>query len=165
MEIRGMWVEDAAAVLGVYQEGLDTGLASFEVRAPSWEEFDKGRLPEHRLVAVEGGVLLGWVAVTPVSSRPVYAGVVEHSVYVAAAARGRGVGLALLRALAESTDRAGVWTIQSGVFPENRASLAVHARAGFRVVGRRERIGRHAALPGAPWRDVILIERRSPAIA
>jgi L-amino acid N-acyltransferase YncA len=160
-----MDVGDAGGVLAVYQEGLDTGLASFEVRAPSWEEFDKARLPEHRLVAVEGGVLLGWVAVTPVSSRPVYAGVVEHSVYVAAAARGRGVGLALLRALTESADRAGVWTIQSGVFPENRASLAVHARAGFRVVGRRERIGRHAALPGTPWRDVILIERRSPAVA
>jgi L-amino acid N-acyltransferase YncA len=164
VEIRAMGVADAEGVLAIYQEGLDTGQASFEMAAPSWEEFDKGRLPEHRLVAVEDGAPLGWVAVTPVSSRCVYAGVVEHSVYVAAAARGRGVGLALLRALAESADRAGVWTIQSGVFPENRASLALHARAGFRVVGRRERIGRHAALPGTPWRDVILLERRSPVV-
>lgn len=159
-----MVAADAEAVLAVYQEGLDTGQASFERLAPSWTEFDKAKLPEHRLVAVEDGVLLGWAAVTPVSSRSVYAGVVEHSVYVAAAARGRGVGLALLRALAESADRAGVWTIQSGVFPENAASLALHARAGFRVVGRRERIGRHDALPGSPWRDVILLERRSPVV-
>jgi phosphinothricin acetyltransferase len=160
-----MVAPDAAEVLAIYQEGLDTGQASFETVAPDWTAFDKAKLPEHRLVAAgTGGELLGWVAVTPVSSRCVYAGVVEHSVYVRAAARGRGVGLALLGALVDSTERSGVWTIQSGVFPENAASLALHARAGFRVVGRRERIGRHPALPGNPWRDVILLERRSSMV-
>ena len=151
---------DAAAVLAIYQAGLDDGQASFETLAPSWEAFDAGRLPAHRFVAVDDGRVLGWVAVTPVSTRPVYAGVVEHSLYVDRAARGRGVGLALLRALIASTEAAGVWTIQSGVFPQNAASLALHARAGFRVVGVRERIGRH----NGSWRDVVFLERRSTTV-
>lgn len=164
MNIRPMRPGDAGAVLAIYQAGLDAGHASFETVAPSWEAFDAGRLPEHRHVAVgHDGALLGWVAASAVSSRPVYAGVVEHSVYVAPAARGRGVGRALLDALIASTEAAGVWTIQSGVFPENTASLALHRAAGFRVVGVRERVGRHRS-HGNQWRDVLLIERRSTLI-
>lgn len=157
-----MAVTDAADVLAIYQAGLDTGQASFETEAPDWPAFDAARLPDHRFVATEPatGAVLGWVAVSPVSTRPVYAGVVEHSVYVAPAAHGRGVGRALLAALIASTEAAGVWTIQSGVFPENVASIGLHAAYGFRVVGTRERIGRHHGR----WRDVILLERRSPLI-
>jgi phosphinothricin acetyltransferase len=146
-------------VLEVYQAGLDAGDASFETGAPAWADFDATRLPGHRHVATadDTGELLGWVAVSPVSSRSVYAGVVEHSVYVAPGARGRGVGGALLQALIESTETAGIWTLQSGIFPENTASLRLHERKGFRVVGIRERIGRHHGR----WRDVVLVERRS----
>lgn len=163
MNIRPMRPGDADAVLAIYQAGLDTGHASFETAAPSWAEFDAGKLTEHRHVAVDDGTVLGWVAVAPVSARRVYAGVVEHSVYVHPAVRGRGAGRALLEALISSTEAAGIWTVQSGVFPENTASLALHRRVGFRVVGVRERIGRHAAR-GGRWRDVVFIERRSPAL-
>ncbi|MEJ3742576.1 N-acetyltransferase family protein [Actinomycetes bacterium KLBMP 9797] len=164
MKIRPMHEGDADAVLAIYQAGLDTGHASFETVAPSWAAFDASRLPDHRYVAVDDdGVVVGWVAVCAVSSRRVYAGVVEHSLYVDPAARGRGVGRALLAALITATETAGIWTIQSGVFPENTASLALHERAGFRVVGVRERVGRHAAHDGR-WRDVVFIERRSPLI-
>ncbi|OLB76524.1 MAG: N-acetyltransferase [Actinobacteria bacterium 13_2_20CM_2_71_6] len=159
--IRPMDAADAPAVLAIYQAGLDEGQASFETRAPDWPAFDAARLPGHRFVAVDpGDRVLGWVAVVPVSARPVYAGVVEHSVYVDPLARGRGVGLALLCALVAGTEAAGIWTIQSGVFPENTASIRLHERVGFRVVGVRERIGR---LRGR-WRDVLLIERRSPTV-
>ena len=157
--IRPMRPADAARVLAIYQAGLDSGDASFETRSPAWEEFDAARLPGHRHVAVDAGSgeVLGWAAVSAVSSRCVYAGVVEHSLYVHPAARRRGVGAALLQALIRSTEAAGIWTIQSGVFPENDASLRLHEQAGFRVVGRRERIGyQHGR-----WRDVLLLERRS----
>jgi phosphinothricin acetyltransferase len=160
MIVRPMLPSDADAVLAIYQAGLDTGDASFETVAPSWEAFDASRLPAHRLVCCDAAVVLGWVAVTAVSTRSVYAGVVEHGVYVAPQARGRGVGRRLLDELIASTEAAGVWTIQSGVFPENTASLALHRSAGFRVVGTRERVGRHHGR----WRDVVLVERRSPAI-
>jgi L-amino acid N-acyltransferase YncA len=151
---------DAATVLRIYQDGLDAGHASFETTAPDWAAFDRGRLPDHRYVAVDAGEVVGWVAVTPVSARPVYAGVVEHSVYVDPGAHGRGVGATLLDALIASTEAAGVWTIQSAIFPENAASLRLHERAGFRVVGVRERLGRHHGR----WRDVVLLERRSPRV-
>ncbi|MEU5785464.1 GNAT family N-acetyltransferase [Micromonospora lupini] len=158
---RPMTTTDADRVLAIYQAGLDGGDASFEITAPTWEAFDATRLPAHRFVAVDGGgTILGWVAVTPTSSRPVYAGVVEHSVYVDPAAQGRGVGRLLLDALITSTEAAGIWTIQSGIFPENTGSLALHRRAGFRVIGVRERIGRHHDR----WRDVVLLERRSPTV-
>ncbi len=160
VEVRAMTPGDAGGVLEIYQAGLDGGHASFETAAPSWAAFDAGRLPAHRFVAHDGPALLGWVAVGPTSTRAVYAGVVELSVYVAAAARGRGVGAVLLRRLVASTEAAGVWTIQSGVFAENAASLALHRRAGFRVVGTRERLGRHHGR----WRDVVLLERRSPVV-
>jgi L-amino acid N-acyltransferase YncA/DNA-binding transcriptional ArsR family regulator len=159
LAIRRMSPRDAARVLAVYQAGLDAGDATFETAVPSWADFDAARLPGHRHVATadDTGELLGWVAVSPVSARNVYAGVVEHSVYVAPEARGRGVGGALLEALIDSTEAAGIWTIQSGIFPENTASLRMHERKGFRVVGVRERIGCH----DGRWRDVVLVERRS----
>jgi L-amino acid N-acyltransferase YncA/2-polyprenyl-3-methyl-5-hydroxy-6-metoxy-1,4-benzoquinol methylase len=157
--IRPMRAADARQVLSVYQAGLDTGQASFEVTAPSWEAFDAGKLPLHRHVAVgaETGQVLGWVAASPVSGRCVYAGVIEHSVYVARGHEGRGIGRALLEALTASSEDAGIWTVQSSVFPENTASLRLHERAGFRVVGVRERVGCHHGR----WRDTVLIERRS----
>jgi L-amino acid N-acyltransferase YncA/2-polyprenyl-3-methyl-5-hydroxy-6-metoxy-1,4-benzoquinol methylase len=156
--IRPMRPADAGQVLAIYQAGLDTGQASFEVTAPSWEAFDRTRLPLHRHVAVDdGGQVLGWVAATAVSERCVYRGVVEHSVYVDPAARRRGVAVALLGAFIGSTEAAGIWTIQSGIFPENAASLRLHEQAGFRVVGTRERIGCHHGR----WRDVMFLERRS----
>jgi phosphinothricin acetyltransferase len=156
-----MTVADAHEVLAIYQAGLDTGDASFDTDAPEWTAFDKACLPGHRFVAVgDDGQILGWIAVKPVSPRAAYAGVVEHSVYIGAAARGQGVGKALLDKLIASTEAAGIWTIQSGVFPENTASLALHARCGFRVVGTRARVGNHRGR----WRDVVLLERRSPIV-
>lgn len=156
-----MRAEHAEQVLAIYQAGIDERNATFEITAPSWEAFDATRLPEHRFAALdESATVLGWVAASRVSDRCAYAGVVEHSVYLSPSARGRGIAGALLRALIASTEAAGIWTIQSGIFPENTASLALHERAGFRVIGTRERIGRHHGL----WRDVVLVERRSPAI-
>jgi L-amino acid N-acyltransferase YncA len=157
--IRPMLQQDATQVLAIYQAGLDTGQASFETAAPRWEVFDAARLPGHRHVAADArsGEILGWVAASAVSSRPVYAGVIEHSVYVHPGHYRRGVGAALLGALISSSEAAGIWTIQSGVFPENTASLTLHERAGFRAVGVRERVGRHHGR----WRNTVLIERRS----
>jgi len=150
----------AAAVLAIYQAGIDEGNATFETCAPGWPTFTAARPPGHRFVAITAGQVAGWVAASPVFGRCVYAGVVEHSVYVHPAARGRGIGRRLLDTLIASTEAAGIWTIQSGIFPENVASLALHRAAGFRVVGTRERIGCHHGR----WRDVIFIERRSPVV-
>ncbi|MEU9234028.1 GNAT family N-acetyltransferase [Streptomyces subrutilus] len=162
VRIEALLPEHAEQVLGIYQAGIDEGNATFETQAPDWAAFDKGRLPGHRFVALDdSGRVVGWVAASAVSDRCAYAGVVEHSVYVHPDARGRGVAGRLLAALAGSTEAAGIWTIQSGIFPENTASLAVHARAGFRVIGTRERIGRHHGV----WRDVVLLERRSPQVS
>jgi L-amino acid N-acyltransferase YncA len=153
-----MSAAQADAVLAIYQQGIDEGNATFETRAPTWPDFDRAKLAEHRFVAVaEDGTVLGWVAASATSGRCVYAGVVEHSVYVSREARGRGVGRALLDALIASTEAAGIWTIESGIFPENAASIALHRAAGFREVGVRERLGCH----GGVWRDVVLLERRS----
>lgn len=161
LTIRPMTEADADAVLRIYQDGIDTGQATFEVQPPSWDEFDSRRLQKHRLVAVNAaGGVLGWVAVSLVSSRPAYAGVVEHGIYIDASARGQGIGTALLGALIASTEAAGVWMIQSAVFPENTGSLALHQKAGFRIVGTRERIARH----NGTWRDTVLLERRSAVI-
>jgi L-amino acid N-acyltransferase YncA len=159
MLIRPMRPADAGPVLAIYQAGLDTGQASFETTAPGWDAFDAARLPLHRHVAVDAasGHVLGWAAASAVSSRCAYAGVIEHSVYVDPGHHRRGIGAALLDALTGSADAAGIWTIQTGIFPENTASLRLHAQAGFRAVGIRERIGCHHGR----WRDVILLERRS----
>jgi phosphinothricin acetyltransferase len=159
--VRPMTADHARAVLSIYQAGLDAGNASFETTAPAWAAFDAARLADHRFVAVDADeTVAGWVAVSPTSARAVYAGVVEHSIYVDPAAQGRGAGRLLLDALIASTEAAGIWTIQSGIFPENAASLALHRRAGFRVIGTRERVGRHHGR----WRDVVLLERRSPVV-
>lgn len=149
----------------IYRAGIATGHATFETAPPSWRDFDTRKLTDHRLVALDedDGRVLGWVAASAVSDRCVYAGVVEHSVYVDPSAQGRGIGRRLLDALSASTEAAGIWTIQSGIFPENSASRAVHAAAGFRTVGTRERVGLMTYGPLAGhWRDVILVERRSP---
>jgi phosphinothricin acetyltransferase len=160
VRIEPMTGAHSAAVLAIYQAGIEEGNATFETRAPDWTAFTAARLAAHRFVATTGGQVAGWVAASAVSSRCVYAGVIEHSVYVHPAVRGRGTGRQLLDALIASTEAAGIWTIQSGIFPENTASLALHRAAGFRAVGTRERIGQHHGR----WRDVILIERRSSAL-
>lgn len=160
-EIAPMTAADWPAVRAIYLEGIATGNATFETAAPDWAEWDAKHLSHCRLVARESGVILGWAALSPVSSRCVYGGVAEVSVYVAGSARGRGVGRQLLGALIPESEQHGIWTLQAGIFPENLASVELHLRAGFRMVGRRERIGR---LHGT-WRDTVLLERRSQRIA
>ena len=153
-----MTPEDWPAVRRIFRDGIASRIATFETEPPSWEAFDAARLAEHRLVATENGGVVGWATVSPTSPRACYAGVVESSVYVAAAARGRGIGRALMEALLAIADTRGVWMVQAAMFPENAASVALHEKLGFRVVGRRERI---AQLDGV-WRDTILLERRAP---
>jgi L-amino acid N-acyltransferase YncA len=192
-----MRAEDWEPVRAIYLEGIATGNATFEVEAPSWEQWDAGHLPECRLVArvhglnpvaaaegtpperaiaspvyggssgvaggfqpPEPGCVAGWVALSRVSSRCVYAGVAEVSVYVAERARGQGIGRALVEALIAESEQFGLWTLQAGVFPENAGSLALLQRCGFRVVGTRERLGQR----DGRWRDVVLLERRSPVV-
>jgi L-amino acid N-acyltransferase YncA len=155
-----MVAADWPAVCSIYEEGLATRNATFETSPPDWEGWDAARRPDCRLVARFDRQVVGWAALSPYSSRFAYRGVAEVSVYVAATARGQGVGRALLRALIESAEAAGVWTLQAGIFPENETSIRLHAAEGFRVVGRRERIGQ---LDGE-WRDVVLMERRSASV-
>ncbi len=160
--IRSMTAADWAAVESIYREGIATGNATFETDPPTWPAFDSGKLSLGRLVAEDtAGSVLGWVAASPVSSREVYRGVVEHSVYVANRARGHRVGSGLLAAFLNAADAAGIWTIQSSIFPENTASLALHDRAGFRRVGHRERIAHMTYGPwSGQWRDTVIVERR-----
>jgi phosphinothricin acetyltransferase len=161
MHILPLKVEHWLTVQAIYLEGLATGNATFATEAPTWAAWDASHLPNCRLVATaDAQQVLGWAALSPVSSRCVYGGVAEVSVYVEAAARGRGVGRALLAALVAESEQRGLWTLQAGIFPENAASLRLHEGAGFRVVGRRERIGQ---LHGQ-WRDTLLLERRSPVV-
>ena len=157
MEIDVARPEDWPAIRAIYAAGIRSGDATFETEAPPWEEWDAAHLPRPRLVARAGAAVVGWAALSPVSSRCVYAGVAEDSVYVAPAAQGGGVGRALLTALVEEAEQAGIWTVQAGIFPENGASLVLRERCGFRRVGVRERLGE---LDGV-WRDVVLLERRS----
>ncbi len=158
--LRAMRPADGPEVLRILAEGIATGDATFETSPPSWEAWDAGHLEAGRLVAERGGEVLGWAALSPISGRCVYAGVAEVSVYVSVSSRGKGVGRSLLRGLVEASEGAGIWTLQAGIFPENEASLRVHRLEGFREVGRRERIGRMAGR----WRDVVLLERRSPVV-
>lgn len=162
--IRPMAGTDWPAVEAIYRAGIDTGNATFETHPPSGEQFDAGKLDIGRLVAIDDtGAVVGWVAASPVSAREVYRGVVEHSVYVSPAATGQGVGRQLVDAFVDAAENAGIWTIQSSIFPENTVSLALHDRAGFRRIGTRERIALMIYGPWAgQWRDTILIERRSP---
>jgi L-amino acid N-acyltransferase YncA len=157
--IDAMSPADWPEVRAIYLEGIATRNATFETVAPTWEAWDAAHRPE-RLVARAGPRVLGWAALSPCSARLVYAGVAEVGIYVAASARGKGVGRALLAALIDASERSGVWTLQAGVFPENTASIELHRGHGFRDVGRRERIGRL----GDVWRDVILLERRSRVV-
>ncbi|MCR2764385.1 GNAT family N-acetyltransferase [Microbacterium sp. zg.B48] len=165
-QVREMTPADWPAVERIYAQGIEDGEATFEVATPDWPAFDTGKLPALRLVAVDtAGTILGWIAGSAVSARPAYSGVVEHSVYIDRNARGRGIGRLLLDAFIGAAEAAGIWTIQSSIFPENAASLTLHEAAGFRVVGRRERIARSGAGPHAgDWRDTLLIERRSSLV-
>jgi len=155
-----MQSRDWEFVRAIYLEGIATGQATFETEAPDWERWDAGHLTQCRLVARNGDGILGWAALSPVSKREVYAGVAEVSLYVTASARGRGLGGALMRALIEASERHHIWTLQSSIFPENHASIALHLNHGFREVGRRERIARRHGV----WRDTVLLERRSRVV-
>jgi L-amino acid N-acyltransferase YncA len=157
--IRELEARDWPAVKAIFEEGIATGQATFETEAPSWEDWDGAHFGG--IVAEDASAVVGWTALTPYSSRPSYAGVAEESVYVAARAQRRGLGRRLLEAQIERSERAGIWTLQAGIFPENRASVALHLALGFRLVGVRERLGR---TDDGDWRDVLLLERRSEVI-
>lgn len=144
-------------VRAIYEEGILGGQATFETETPTWPQWDNGHFPHSRLVALSGDDLLGWAALSPVSRREVYRGVAEVSVYVTRASQGMGLGTTLLQALIAASERAGIWTLQASLFPENEASLRLHRRCGFRLVGRRQRIAKHRGV----WRDTLLMERRS----
>jgi phosphinothricin acetyltransferase len=155
--IEAMREADWPGVAAIYAEGIATGVATFETAVPEYAAWDAAHLPGQRLVARLDGALAGWAALAAVSARAAYAGVAEETIYIAGTARGQGLGGVLLDALVASSEAAGIWTLQAAIFAENRASIALHERSGFRVVGTRERIG---ALQGI-WRDVVLMERRS----
>ena len=155
-----MLPEHWEAVKKIYEEGIATGNATFQTAAPSWEEWNKDHLTTARFVAVDNHEILGWAALTPVSGRCVYAGVAEVSVYVAAAARGKGIGKALLQALINASEQNNLWTLQAGIFPENTGSIKLHEVNGFRVIGIREKIGKMHGV----WRDTVLLERRSKVV-
>jgi L-amino acid N-acyltransferase YncA len=160
MEVRDLRADDWPEVARIFDEGIRTGNATFETDVPSWEAWDSAHLRRHRFAAKRGGRVVGWIALAPVSSRCCYAGVAEVSAYVAEEARGDGVGGELLATVIDSSERAGIWTLQTGVFPENEPSLRLLRRFGFREVGTQERIGK---LHGV-WRDVVLLERRSEVV-
>jgi L-amino acid N-acyltransferase YncA len=159
-EIAPMTEQDWPAVREIYLQGIATGNATFEQSAPEWKEWDQRHLPSCRLVSRVEGRIVGWAAVSPVSSRCVYGGVAEVSIYIAGDARGRGVGQQLLRALVDASEQNGIWTLQAGIFPENTSSIKLHEQAGFRIVGRRDRLGCMNGL----WRDIVLMERRSAMV-
>ena len=158
--IDAMRDDDWPQVRAIYLAGIATGNATFETAAPAWEKWDASHLDVCRLVARAGERVCGWASLGRISERRVYAGVAEVSLYVSAVSRGQGIGRALLERLIAESERNGIWTLQAGIFPENHASLAVHRQCGFRDVGRRERLGQ---LHGV-WRDVLLLERRSPVV-
>lgn len=158
--IEPMSAEDWPSVRDIYLEGLSTGQATFETRAPEWEAWDTGHRPDCRLVIKVAGQVVGWAALSPVSRRQVYAGVAEVSIYLAASVRGQGLGKILLQALVEESEQAGVWTLQASIFPENVASITLHKACGFREVGYRERIAQHHGV----WRNTVMVERRSGVV-
>lgn len=155
-----MTESDWPSVSRIYREGIETGNATFETAVPTWDDWDAGHIESCRLVCEIGAEVVAWAALSPVSVRPVYRGVAEHSIYVAGSARGRGVGAMLLEALVETAEEAGFWTLQTAIFPDNHTSMRLHAQAGFRVIGTRERIASHHGR----WRDTVLMERRSTRV-
>jgi len=158
--LQEMLPEHWEQVRNIYEEGIQTGDATFEQSAPSWDVWNSSHLEQGRIVAMAGDTVVGWAALTPVSGRCVYAGVAEVSVYVGEVARGQGLGKKLLQLLIEQSEENGFWTLQAGIFPENKASVAIHEQCGFTIVGRREKIGK---MHGA-WRDTLLLERRSKKV-
>jgi L-amino acid N-acyltransferase YncA len=160
-EIIPLLPEHWTSVSTIYEHGLATGNASFQTNAPSWEEWDAAHVKHSRVVAKQDKQIVGWAALTPVSGRCVYAGVAEVSVYVDPTSSGQGLGKQLLEALIMESEKNGLWTLQASIFPENIASLRIHARTGFRHVGIRERIGQMNGI----WRDTVLLERRSKTVA
>ncbi|MEP2101026.1 MAG: N-acetyltransferase family protein [Parasphingorhabdus sp.] len=160
--VQSLTAADADAILDIYQQGMDTGHATFQERAPSWDEWDQSHLETPRLGAFVNAELAGWAALSPTSSRCVYAGVAEESVYVSKKFMGMGIGMALLQAIISASEDQGIWTLTAGIFPENEASMQLHQKAGFKTLGRRERIGKMTFGPLAgQWRDVVTLERRS----
>ncbi len=160
MQLESITADNYKRVAEIYMEGISTGIATFETGAPTWEAWDSAHTSYARLVAKQGDHILGWAALSPVSSRCVYGGVAEVSVYVASDARGKGVGKFLLQSLIHESERSGIWTLQSGIFRENEASIAIHKKCGFRVIGYKEKIGK---LHGE-WKDNVLLERRSKVV-
>ena len=160
LSIRELRPADYPSVAAIYAEGIAHGDATFETRVRDWAGWNAAMRPDCRLVIEGAGTVLGWAALSPTSSRAVYAGLCEVSIYLSETARGRGLGKRLLQALIDAATAAGVWTLQAGIFPENAVSLALHRRCGFRTVGVREKLGRMA---DGRWRDVILLERRAGA--
>jgi len=160
MEIRKLLAIDWPQVSLIYQKGINTGNATFQTTAPAWEDWNGSHLATCRIVGESNGKIIGWAALTPVSSRCVYAGVAEVSVYVDPEHSGKGIGLTLLNELIELSEAEGIWTLQAGIFPENTASLRIHEKAGFRILGIREKIGKQNGI----WRDTVLLERRSQLI-
>jgi L-amino acid N-acyltransferase YncA len=158
--VQVMHSTDWPLVKMIYEEGIKTGNATFETAAPAWEAWDNGHLKECRLIAKDGEKIVGWAALSPVSGRCVYAGVAEVSVYVSNNARGKGVGKLLLQKLIEASEASNLWTLQAGIFPENIASIKIHEAAGFRIIGKRERIGKMNGM----WRNTLLLERRSEKV-
>jgi phosphinothricin acetyltransferase len=158
--IEKMRDEDWPEIKSIYEEGIATGDATFEADASDWEQWNKSHLRDCRLVVKSGDEIVGWFALSPVSNRCVYGGVAEGSLYVKSSARGQGIGKVLLKAAIEESERIGIWTMQSGTFPENKASIAMQKACGFREVGIRERIG----CMNGKWRDVVLLERRSKVV-
>lgn len=160
LNIRSMQAGDWPAVKKIYRQGIDSGIATLETDVPEWEQWDASHLDHSRLVAGLNGITAGWAALSTVSDRCVYGGVAEVSIYVAASARGEGVGTALLQALIDHSEKNGIWTLQAGIFAENEISIELHKKCGFRVVGRREKLG---CLHGQ-WKDIMLLERRSQKV-
>ena len=159
--LRKMYPEDWPEVARIYQEGISTGFATFETEVPDYQSWDKAHISECRLVAEDKTKVLGWAVLSPVSSRCVYGGVAEVSVYISEEARGKGVGKALMTKLIEESEKAGYWTLQSGIFPENQASIKLHEKVGFRFLGRREKLGKTSE---GIWKDNLLFERRSKTV-
>ena len=160
VNVRTMATDDWPAVKSIYREGIDTGVATFETEIPEWEKWDESHLKHSRIVAERDDAVVGWAALSSVSDRCVYGGVAEVSIYVAEEARGKGIGRCLLNALVEASEKNGIWTLQAGIFVENEGSIILHEKCGFRIVGKRKKLG---CLNG-DWKDVMLMERRSEVV-